>query len=72
MRHLWWLIPFLAALAALWWAKLWGIAVLATLISGLVGLTCLVMRLRGVVPPLRAEQVRDRHDVERDIPPRPG
>jgi hypothetical protein len=24
MRHLWWLIPFLAALAALWWGKAMG------------------------------------------------
>jgi hypothetical protein len=72
MRLLWWLIPVLVGLAALWWAKLWGIAVLATLVSGLIGLTCLVMRIRGVVPPERLEEERVRQAFERDIPPRPG
>ena len=74
MRHLWWLIPVVAALAMIriWWAGLADIPVLVTLACGLAGLVYLAMRNRAPVPPLRGEQERDRRDVQRDIPPPPG
>jgi hypothetical protein len=69
MRHLGWLFLFVAAVAAMWWAGLKGIAVLVTLVCGLAGLAYLVVRARRPTPLLRAEQERDRHDVERYVPP---
>jgi hypothetical protein len=69
--HLLWVIPLVAGLAARWWGKLEGIAVLVALICGLIGLAYLIMRPLGKRPP-RAPQERDERDVERDIPPRPG
>lgn len=74
MRHLWWLIPFVAALAAfrVWWAGPADVGVLLILVGGLAGLAYLVMRPRGSMPPLPDEQGQDRRHVERDIPPPPG
>jgi hypothetical protein len=77
MRHLGWLILFVAVVAAMWWADLTGMAVLVTLVCGLAGLAYLVVRTRQPMPTLGAEQERDgrdvgRHNVERhrdDIPP---
>ena len=71
MLHLLWVLPLVAGLAARWWGKLEGIAVLVALICGLIGLAYLIMRPRGKRPP-RAQQERDERDVERDIPPGPG
>jgi hypothetical protein len=70
MRHLWWLIPFVAALAVirLWWAGTADVPVLVTLVCGFAGLIYLVMRNRGPLPPPPAGE-RDRRDVQRDIPP---
>jgi membrane protein implicated in regulation of membrane protease activity len=74
MRHLWWLIPFVAALAAfrVWWAGPADVGVLLILVCGLAGLAYLVMRPRRSMPPLPDEQGQDRRHVERDIPPPPG
>jgi hypothetical protein len=72
MRHLWLLIPFVAALATIrvWWAELAGIAVLTAVVCGLAGLTYLVVRTRRPMPPLPGEQQRARSDLlQRDIPP---
>ena len=71
MMHLLWVLPLVAGLAARWWGKLEGVAVLVALICGLIGLAYLVMRPRGIPPP-RAQQERDTRDVERDLPPPPG
>jgi hypothetical protein len=71
MMHLLWVLPLVAGLAARWWGKLEGVAVLVALICGLIGLAYLVMRPRGISPP-RAQQERDTRDVERDLPPPPG
>jgi membrane protein implicated in regulation of membrane protease activity len=70
MRHVRWLVPFVAALAAMWWAELKGLAVLATLVCGLAGLAY-VVSTRWTRPYLRAEQAeqeRDRRDVQREMP----
>jgi len=69
--RLWWLIPFVAALAAIrvWWPALADIAVLLALVGGLA---YVVMRPRRPMPPSRGEQEPDRRDVERDLPPPPG
>jgi membrane protein implicated in regulation of membrane protease activity len=76
MRHLRWLILFVAALAAIcvWWAnkdstwaELVGIAVLLIVVPGLA---YFLISTRGTTPSPRAEQERDTRDVERDIPPR--
>lgn len=74
MRHLWWLIPFVAALAAfrVWWAGPADVGVLLILVGGLAGLAYLVMRPRGSMAPLPDEQGQDRRAVERDIPQPPG
>lgn len=45
MRHLGWLIAFVAGLAVMWWAGLRGIAVLLTLVCGLAGLAYLACAL---------------------------
>jgi hypothetical protein len=69
MRHLWWgLIPFVAALVAIrvWWPGPGDVAVLVTLVCGLV---YVVMRTRRPIPPLPAEQGPDKRDVQRDLPP---
>ncbi len=70
MRHLWWAVPFVAALAMirLWWAGIADVPALVALVCGFAGLVYLAMRNRGSMPPLRAED-RDRRDVQRDIPP---
>jgi hypothetical protein len=70
MRHLWWAIPFVGALAVirLWWAGMADVPALVTLVCGFAGLVYLAMRNRAPMPALRAEE-RDRRDVQRDIPP---
>jgi hypothetical protein len=72
MMHLLWFIPFVAGLAAIWWEKLAGMALLVALVCGLAGLAYLAMRTRGPIPPLRSGQERDTRDVQRDIPPPPN
>jgi len=69
MSHFGWLFLFVAAVAAMWWAGLKFMAVLVTLVCGLAGLAYLVARHRQPTPFVRTEQERDRHDVERHIPP---
>ena len=71
MMHLLWFLPLVAGLAAMWWGKLQGIAMLVALTCGLIGLAYLVLRPQGVPLP-RAQQEPDTRDVERDIPPPPG
>jgi len=69
MRHLGWLITFVVALAAMWWAGLRGIAVLVALVCGLAGLAYLFVRTQR--PSLRPEQTEQyTSDIERDTPPR--
>jgi hypothetical protein len=71
MRALGWLVAFVAALAAMWWAGLRGITVLVALVCGLAGLAYLVVRTQR--PSLRPEQAEeDTRHVERDTPPTPG
>jgi hypothetical protein len=70
MMHLLWVIPLVAGLAAMWWGKLQGIAMLGFLVCGLIGLAYLVMRPRGMRPQ-QAQHERDTRDVERDLPPGP-
>ena len=68
MRHLGWLVFFVATVAVMWWAGFKFMAVLVTLVCGLAGLAYLVARSRQPAPFLPAEQERDRHDVERYTP----
>src|SRR5690242_13983818 len=65
--RLWWLIPFVAALAAIrvWWPELGDIAVLVTLACGLA---YVVMRPRRPLPPVRGEPERDRRRPARPAP----
>jgi hypothetical protein len=56
MKQFGWLITLIAVLAALWWAQLRGLAVLATIVCGLAGLTYLAMRIRR--PPLLSDPNR--------------
>ena len=74
MKHLWWLIPFVAALVTIrvWWAGPADSIVLVVLAGGFAGLVYLAMRNRAPMPPVRGEQEPDKRDVERDIPPSPG
>jgi hypothetical protein len=65
MRHLGWLIAFVAALAAMWWAGLRGITALVTLVCGLAGIAYLVVRTQR--PPLRAEQAEPERDTRNVI-----
>ena len=69
MRHLGWLFLFVAAVGAMWWAGLKALAVLVTVVCGLAGVASLVVRSRRPSPLLRPEPERDRHAVERYIPP---
>ena len=73
MRHLWWLVPVVAALAVirLWWAGTADVPVLVALVCGFAGLVYLALRNRAPALPRRAEE-RDQRDVQRDIPPPPG
>ena len=68
MMHLLWFIPLVAGLAAMWWGKLHGVALLVALICGLTGLAYLAMRTRGPIPLPRNQQDRDTRDVQRDLP----
>jgi hypothetical protein len=65
-----WLIVFVAALAAMWWAGLVGMVVLMTVVSGLAGLAYLVVRTRQPMPSLEADREERQGDAERDIPTR--
>jgi hypothetical protein len=69
VRHLLWLIPFVAGLAAMWWPKLQGVALLAMLVCGLAYLVMRTGRTEQPLPPLGAEEKRDYFGVQRDIPP---
>lgn len=70
MRHFLWPILFVAAIAAMWWAELRGLAVLVAIVGGLAGLAYLVVRTRRPMPPLPGELGRARADMlQRDIPP---
>lgn len=69
MRQLGWLLLFVAAVSAMYWAGLKGMAVLVALVCGLAGVANLVVRARRPTPLLRAEPEQDRHAVERYIPP---
>ena len=69
MRHLGCLLLFVAVVGAMWWAGLKALAVLVTVVCGLAGTASLVVRSRRPPPLLRAEPERDRHAVERYIPP---
>jgi membrane protein implicated in regulation of membrane protease activity len=73
MRHLWWLVPVVAALAVirLWWAGSADVPVLVALVCGFAGLVYLALRNRVPALPRRAEE-RDQRDVQRDIPPPTG
>jgi len=72
MRQPGWLIAFVAALAAMWWAGLRGLVVLLAAVGGLAGLAYLVVRTqRPSLRPEQAERGQDRRDVERDLPPGP-
>lgn len=74
MKHLWWVIPLAAALAAfrVWWAGPADIVVLLILVCGIAGVGYLVMRPQGSTLPPRSEQEPDTRHVERDLPPPPG
>jgi hypothetical protein len=73
MMHLLWVIPLVTNLAAMWFGRLHGIALLVTLACGLIALAYLIRRPRGMSPP-PAQQTREERDTrgERDVPPHPG
>ena len=68
MRALGWLVLFVAAVAAMWWAGLKGMAVLVTVVGGLGGLAYLVVRTRQPVPSREADRTSRQADAERDMP----
>ena len=70
MKLVGWLILFVGAVAAMWWAGLTGLAVLVTAVCGLAGLAYLVVRTRQPMPSPEADRDRRQADAERDIPPR--
>jgi membrane protein implicated in regulation of membrane protease activity len=72
MRHLWWLIPFVAALAAfrVWWAGPADVGVLLILVCGLAGLAYLVVRTRQPMPSQEDDRDKRQGDAERQVPPR--
>ena len=67
MRQSGWLILFVAAVAAMWWAGLTGLAVLVGFVGGLAGVAYLVVRTRRPAPLREAERERERRDVEYDV-----
>jgi len=72
MRNLVWVILFIAALMATWWA---GLPVLAILLAVLCGLAGLLYFIAGAARAGdgRTEQEREGHErFLRDIPPPPG
>ena len=69
MRALGWLVLFFAAVAAMWWAGLKGMAVLVTVVGGLGGLAYLVVRTRQPVPSREADRTSRQADAERHMPP---
>jgi hypothetical protein len=70
LRYAGWLILFVAAVAAMWWAGLTGMAVLVTVVCGLAGLAYLVVRTRQPMPTQEADRDKRLGDAERDIAPR--
>jgi len=70
MRRVGLIILFVAAVAAMWWAGLTGMAVLVTVVCGLAGLAYLVVRTRQPMPSQEADRDTRQGDAERDIPPR--
>jgi len=71
MMHLLWVLPLVAGLAGTIWPRLEPLALLVFLVCGVIGLTYLVMRPRGMRPP-RAQDGPDTRDVQRDLPPGPN
>lgn len=72
MRHLLWLVPLVAGLAAMQWPRLQGLALLTMLVCGVTYLVVRARRPVQSVPPLGAEEKRDFFGVQRDLPPPPG
>ena len=70
MRHVGWLIVCVAAVAALWWVGLTGMAVLMIVVCGLAGLAYLVVGARQPTTSPEADRERRQGDAQRDIPPR--
>ena len=69
MRALGWLVLFVVAVAAMWWAGLKGMAVLVTVVGGLGGLAYLVVRTRQPGPSREADRTSRQADAERHMPP---
>ena len=66
MGHVGWLILFVAAIAAMWWAELKAMAVLMAVVCGLAGLAYLVVRNRHPMPSQEADRDKRQGDAERD------
>jgi hypothetical protein len=74
MKHLLWIVPLGAGLAAMVWPKLMSVALLAMVVCGVVWIASLVLGTRGSSLDRpgnddRAEQNRDPYGVQRDLPP---
>ena len=69
MRALGWLVLFVAAVAAMWWTGLKGMAVLVTVVGGLGGLAYLVVRTLQPVPSQEVDRSSRQADAERHMPP---
>jgi hypothetical protein len=74
MKHLLWIVPLVAGMAAMYHPKLLSLALLAILVCGLVWLASLVLGSSGssLARPTdqdRSEQNRDPLGVQRDLPP---
>ena len=69
MRHLLWLVPFVAGVLSMWWPKLQSVALVTMLGCAVTYLLLRGRRTEQPVPPLGAEEKRDYFGVQRDIPP---
>ena len=65
-----WLVLFVVAVAAMWWAGLRGAAVLMTVVCGLAALAFLVVRNRQPMPSQEADRETRQGNAERDLPGR--
>jgi hypothetical protein len=77
MKHLLWMIPLVAGMAAMQWPKLLSVALFAMLVCGITWIVSLVLTGSGssLGRPMnedRSQQDRDPLGVQRDIPPPPG
>ena len=70
MMHLLWVVLLVTGLAVMWLGRFHGLALLAFLVCGLVGLTLLVRRPPGLRAPETPQEPDTRPD--RDVPPHPG